>query len=89
MDPAIAKTLGLSIRGQSSADAAAGGTDGDTASASDAHQQQGQHCCCDASSSNSRLIVEDHVFVGTRKGEVLVCDCARQGLLVLRVPAIK
>jgi hypothetical protein len=36
-----------------------------------------------------QLVVEDHVFIGTAKGEVLVCDASRQGLLVLRVPVLK
>lgn len=40
-------------------------------------------------SGSSLAAVEDHVLVGTRKGEVLVCDVARQGLVVLRIPAIK
>jgi hypothetical protein len=36
-----------------------------------------------------QLVAEDHVFIGTAKGEVLVCDASRQGLLVLRVPVLK
>jgi hypothetical protein len=36
-----------------------------------------------------QLVAEDHVFIGTAKGEVLACDASRQGLLVLRVPVLK
>jgi hypothetical protein len=93
MNPAAAKALGLSVRDTAAAAAAAaaaqpaaagleGSAEPQAASpaASAAAAEAGEKCQC---------VTEDHLFIGTAKGEVLVCDVSRQGLLVLRVPVLK
>ena len=123
MDPAVAKTLGLSLKGQhvagkQSSSSRSSTVDTPTAaegrSSTDLSQHEGAcrdstglgstasrplsaqmdagaegGCAVSSSDSSSPAAVEDHVLIGTRKGEVLVCDAARQGLVVLRIPAIK
>lgn len=84
MDRAIANTLGLSCKKKS--------LTAPTAAPATSPSPDSKPCLLMQQSSpavEEHAGVEDHVFIGTRKGEVLVCDAARQGLLVLRVPAIK
>ncbi|WIA34924.1 hypothetical protein OEZ86_013208 [Tetradesmus obliquus] len=81
MDAAAARSLGLSVR--EAAPAAAKGAD---------PQAAGQDTAAPAAAAAevmARGVTEDHLFIGTAKGEVLVCDASRQGLLVLRVPVLK
>lgn len=88
MSPLTAKNLGLSVRPAAAVHTAAAGLP----------QQQQQQQLCGAqpgcasgggSGSGGLLCTEDHLFIGTARGEVLVCDVARQGLVVLRVPVLK
>jgi hypothetical protein len=87
MDPATAHSLGLSVWEPPAAPALSPAPQGaelqaanPAATAAAAAAEAGSSC---------PVVTEDHIFIGTAKGEVLVCDVSRQGLLVLRVPVLK